>query len=609
MTPLLQTWDNRQFFSGSDDPLIEATVHDVKANIAQLATACAPFANQVDAAAELPESTFADLMAKIRAIHKQHTLIVEQLSNTSTFIQSVFSVDTQDIEASTWLPALQQVDAELQQALKPLDVFLMRAGEDFIQKLVGDPILAELAFSLQHRRQLRDQLLSVAEEQLIAGLAVDGLHSWGNLYDDLAGSLKCQIDGESVGLAKAANLLGHATRSTREAAWRGINQAWTSRQQTVAAILNALNGWRLEETRQRARIRSLHYLDQSCHQNHIERATLDALIDTTYHHRTTGQRALKAMAKVLNQDQLAPWDAMAPAPSLGESNLITFEEAIALIASAFRQLTPAMGDFAVMMAEQGWIDAKPTPNRTTGAYCTQFSKPREPRIFLTFTGTLTNVMTLAHELGHAWHNWVMRDLPLVQTAYPMTLAETASIFAETLVRDALWQRAADPTQKLEIAWQDAQSAGIFLINIPARFEFEKQLVEARKQGFVIAKTLKQMMRASWQIWYEDSLSEYDEMFWASKLHFSMSSLSFYNYPYLFGYLFSLGIYAQRHQHGADFNQLYTSILRDTGGMTAEELVNRYLQQDIRQPEFWQNSLAMVEQLVKRFETLVEELST
>lgn len=203
----------------------------------------------------------------------------------------------------------------------------------------------------------------------------------------------------------------------------------------------------------------------------------------------------------------------------------------------------------------------------------------------------------------------MRDMPRYQTYYSMTLAETASIFAETLVRDALFAQASTPAEQLEIAWADGMAATTFLLNIPARFTFEQQLVEARKQGFVIADRLKQLMRESWQHWYEDSLSSYDEMFWASKLHFSMSYLGFYNYPYLFGYLFSLGIYAQRDQYGDAFCDRYTALLRDTGSMTAEDLVQRHLQQDIRQPEFWQASLSIVEQAVSRLEALSNQMAS
>ncbi|MEL6553095.1 MAG: M3 family oligoendopeptidase [Cyanobacteria bacterium J06621_11] len=606
-------WDNSQFFTSTNDPKIAATVEEVKAAIASLSKECEPFALLAEMAEEVSADNYTDLISKIKSIHSQRTELNQKLGNLSTFIYSALSTDTQDPHASTWKPILQQLSADFSQAMTPLTVFLTRASEVLITNLLDEPTLTEIAFPIHHQRQMKDQLLSVSEEQLITGLATNGLHTWGNLYSELAGTLKCTINEEKMGLAKAANLLSHPNTATREAAWKGIRTAWETQQNAVAAGLNAINGWRLEETQKRASTRTLHYLDKSCHQSRISRKTLDALMETTYQQRQIGQRALSAMAKAIGQQQAHPWDLMAPAPTANakennekENNTeeISFEQAIALIANAFNNLTPEMGDFAIMMAQKGWIDGAPTPNRATGAYCTKFSNPREPRIFMTYEGTMTNVLTLAHELGHAWHNWVMRDLAPMQCRYPMTLAETASIFAETLVREALMAEAKTPAQKLEIAWQDAQSAAVFLLNIPARFEFEKRLVEARKVGAVRPSQMREMMRGSWELWYEDSLSEYDDLFWASKLHFSISSLGFYNYPYLFGYLFSLGIYAQQPVYGDAFNQKYTDLLRDTGTMTAEDVVQHHLQKDLSQPQFWQDSLAIVEKSVAQFEKLV-----
>jgi oligoendopeptidase F len=604
MASLRQTWDNSAFYTDSSDPLIATTIAEVKGAIATLAESCAPFAEYIATAETLPVEQFDERIAQVREIHQQRTEIYKTLGNLRTFISSILSVDSQDADASACKPTLQQLGAEVTQATTALNVFLTRASEDFIQALINDPDLAELRFSIQHSRKLKDQLLSVAEEQLVTGLSVNGLHSWGNLYTELAGTLKCTVDGTEVGLAKAFNLLSSPDRAIRSEAWHGVKSAWEGRAETVAVILNAINGWRLEETKQRGRQRTLHYLDKSCHQSRIDRATLDALMETTYQNRAIGQRALTAMGKVLDINPMAPWDLFAPPPATQDETVFTFEAAIALVANAFRQLTPEMGDFAVMMAEKGWIDAQPTPNRSTGAYCTGFSEPRQPRIFMTFEGSMNNVLTLAHELGHAWHNWVMRDLPRYETYYSMTLAETASIFAETLVRDALLDQARTREEKRAIAWEDGSAAVTFLLNIPARFTFEQKLVEARQQGFVIADNLKGMMRDSWQHWYEDSLASYDEMFWASKLHFSISQLGFYNYPYLFGYLFSLGIYAQRERYGEAFNELYTTLLRDTGTRTAEDLVQQHLQQDIRQPEFWQASLDIVDRAVGQLEALV-----
>ncbi|MEM1368744.1 MAG: M3 family oligoendopeptidase [Cyanobacteria bacterium P01_H01_bin.15] len=602
--PVRLTWDNTHFYTDSRDPRIEKTVDHLKAEISELRIACRPYSEQLYGAATLPKDNYDDLIDAIKVVHQRRVKVIEALRNVSTFIYSQLSVDALDSAANTWQGALQQLGAALDQAMKPLQVFLVRASDAFIETLVVDQVMAEMAFSLRCDRRLQSQLLTVPEEQLIAGLGVTGLHAWGNLYSKLAGTLQCQINDKMMGLAQATNLLSAPDSVTRKVAWQGIQSAWGEHQETVAAILNAINGWRLEETQQRAHTAELHYLDKSCLQSRIERDTLTALMETTYHYRGIGQRAIQAMATASGLEKMGPWDILAPAPAEVEPQTFSFDEAITLVAEAFSEFNPEMGEFAIMTAEKGWIDGEPTTNRSTGAYCTKFISPREPRIFMTFTGTMNNITTLAHELGHAWHNWVMRDMPLMTTAYPMTLAETASIFAETLVSNALLKRADTPAQKLVVRWQDAESAAAFLVNIPARFEFEQRLVEARKHGTVSAAQLRQMMGESWQKWYEDSLSEYDELFWATKLHFSISSLGFYNYPYLFGYLFSLGIYAQRDAYAEQFDALYRSILRSTGSMTAEEVVMHHLQQDIRQPQFWQASLEIVEQAVVEFEELV-----
>ena len=604
---LRQTWDNTAFFSSTHDPKIAEVVERLKADIAEIGSACEPFTALVKTAETIEPPEYDSLINQIRPIHQKRKAVLKQLGNVSTYISTALSTDTQDADAKTWMPILQKLGADLEELMTPFNVFLIRAHESFINELLKDPDLAEIDFLIHHYRKQKDQLLSVLEEQLITALATSGLHTWGNLYTELAGTLKCEINGELMGLAKAANLLSHPESATRQAAWEGVRAAWSAHQSAVAAGLSAINGWRLEETKKRSSQRSLHYLDKSCHQSRISRDTLDALIETTYQHREIGHRALNAMAKVLGQERMNAWDVMAPPPAADGGEKISFDRAIALIAKAFNQLTPEMGDFATMMAEKGWIDGQPTPNRSTGAYCTKFSDPKEPRIFLTYEGTMTNVLTLAHELGHAWHNWVMRDLSAMRSRYPMTLAETASIFAETLVREALTHEAKTPQQRLEISWQDAQEAAIMLLNIPARFDFEKRLVEARKNGALRPAQLCKMMDESWEKWFEKSLAQYDDLFWASKLHFSISSLGFYNYPYLFGYLFSLGIYAQqdRYDSNVQFNQRYTELLRDTGVMTAEDLVQKYLQQDLTQPDFWKGSLTIVEKSVESFETLVQ----
>ncbi|MFQ2155420.1 M3 family oligoendopeptidase [Aeromonas hydrophila] len=523
--------------------------------------------------------------------------------NCQVYGYNRLSRDGRDEAARVLLSRGQQLQASLTQLCKPVTLFWVRAPEEQVRALLQDPELFELAYTIRHDRRQQDQWLSLESEQLIAGLSVDGLQGWGDLYDNLVGRLRPVVEGQPMGLAQADNLLAHPQRARRAAAWHAIQAAWGAEQETVAAILNAINGWRNELTRQRGRERRWDALDVSCHQGHLERVTLETLMTAAGEHKALGRRALRAMACAQQISDFAPWDLYAPAPAAA-SGLISFEQALALVADAFAGFDPEMGAFARMMAANGWIDAAPSEHRRSGAYSTEYADPPEPRVFLTFEGTLDNVITLAHELGHAWHSWLLRELPLEQRDYPKTLAETASLFAEALVRDALLAATDNMEQRRAIAWLDGERAASLLLDVPARFTFERALVAAREEGYVGAGQLRQMMKSAQQQWYGDTLSQYDELFWASKGHFSIAELGFYNYPYLFGYLFSLGLYAQQARAGREFVHAYRELLRDTGRMSAEELVEKHLGVDIREPAFWQESLDYVEEAVARLERLV-----
>jgi oligoendopeptidase F len=189
----------------------------------------------------------------------------------------------------------------------------------------------------------------------------------------------------------------------------------------------------------------------------------------------------------------------------------------------------------------------------------------------------------------------------------MSLAETASTFGETLVRDALFANAATPQTRLAIAWEELAALVAFVLNIPTRFAFEKRFYEAREERPLRAAEFKDMMSEAWREWYGDTLAEPDPMFWASKLHFYISGISFYNFPYLFGYLFSMGIYHRRATMGDAFFPSYRTLLMDTGRMTAEDLARKHLDVALDKPEFWRTTLDSMKARVDVFEGLLDEV--
>lgn len=532
----------------------------------------------------------------------------------ANFASCYASVDATNAEAKSLLGKMTRIFSELSQAFSPFDLTLTHADEEFILRVLDheNPDISGQAFSILNSRKLADTRLSNAEEQLLAAMSVDGKSAWGNLYDNLTGSLKVKLEyadgkSEELGFSQAASILYGSEFERQEAAWRGVQDAMQTHQESFAAILNALAGWRLTENKKRSTKREVHFLEPSLHGSRIQAETLNAMMTVAKDSRAIGQKAGLLMAKVHGLDEMKPWNHLAAMPALsGEAKVYDFDEAIDVICEAFETVNPEMSEFVRLMVQNGWIDAAPNASKRLGAYCTKLPATRTPLVFMTWSGSRSDLMTLAHELGHAFHNWVIRDLPLCQTYYPMTLAETASIFAENIVRDHLISKAESVDEKLEMLWEELSSALALMINIPVRYEFEKSFYERRQDGEFTADEFCELMSETWKEWYGDVMSEPDPYFWASKLHFSIDSVSFYNYPYLFGFLFSKGIYAQRETKGEAFYTDYINLLRDTGCMMAEDVVEKHLSMDLTQPTFWQQSVELVREKVDEFERLLAQ---
>ena len=536
------------------------------------------------------------------------------LSTINTFANCHASVDATHTEAKALLGRVAKLNSEMSQAFSPYEDTLIHAESEFINAVLehDSADVAGQGFAIESSRKLASSRLSVAEEQLLAAMKVDGRDAWGRLYDNLTGSLKLslKLDGEdeALGFSQAASLLYGSEFDKQEPAWRAVQGAMKTHQESFASILNALAGWRLTENKKRSKISDVHFLDPSLHGSRIVPETLDTMMSVAKANREVGQKAGLLMARVHGLDEMKPWNHLAAMPPLGdsESKVYPFDEAIEVIKTAFAEVNPEMADFVALMVENGWIDAAPAANKRLGAYCTKFAATRTPLVFMTWNGSRSDLMTLAHELGHAFHNWVMKDMPLCQTRYPMTLAETASIFAENIVRDHLLKQAQTRNEKLEMLWEELSSSLALMVNIPVRFEFEKAFYEQREKGELTAQQLCDLMETTWKEWYGEAMTEADPYFWASKLHFSISQVSFYNYPYLFGYLFSKGVYAQRDAKGEQFYGDYVSLLRDTGSMMAEEVVQKHLGMDLTQVDFWQQSIDMVKVQIDEFERLLDQ---
>ncbi len=271
----------------------------------------------------------------------------------------------------------------------------------------------------------------------------------------------------------------------------------------------------------------------------------------------------------------------------------------------FHRFSPKMADFAVKAFENGWIEAEDRPGKRPGGFCTSFPIHKETRIFMTYAGTASNVSTLAHELGHGYHQHVMNDLPALAQEYAMNVAETASTFAEMVVSDAAVKAAETEETRLTLLEDKIQRSVAFYMNIHARFLFETAFYEERRKGLVGMDRLNELMLSAQKTAFRDALDQYHPHFWASKLHFYITEVPFYNFPYTFGYMFSTGLYAEALRRGAAFEDQYVALLRDTGRMTVEELAHKHLGVDLRKPDFWQQAMDLSVADVQEFLRLTE----
>ena len=592
------SWDIESEYTGFDDPNIsadEGKVHQLINSIEKVSSSLL----QDGVPVESPEQ-----MGNAQEILTLKNQVLTLLGNLRTWANCLVSVDGTNQPAKTMLGAMQSLGARLGVAMQPWQRWVQFVSEDTFRQFLQSQEASEESFKLNRTRMLKEYTLSLEAEKILKTMEINGPVSWGNLYDNLSGTIAVPLEevGE-LGLAQAMSLLESPEREKRQKAWEGVNEAWGAHEDAVAAGINNIAGWRLDEYNLRSTKKKMDYLDSPLHSACITKKTLETMLSTVKKQSHIARDVLKTQAKCLGLDSLGPWDLFAPPPPQRgvDHRPWPFEKAMEVIRSAFASIHPDMGEFVDIMNKNKWIEGTATKTKRPGAYCTRFAKSRTPRVYMTYNGGIKDVITLAHELGHAFHGWVMRELPLCKTWYPMTLAETASIFAQTVVHEALQEQCTSKAELLPVLWADAREAEAFLLNIPARFDFENSFYSKRKKGPLPAAELKELMEESWQTHYKDTLSQMNPMFWASKLHFHIAGLSFYNFPYTFGYLFSLGVYSQRDKLGADFYNKYVDLLRETGSMTAEELALKHLDAHLEDEAFWLNSIKMIESKVKQFQ--------
>jgi len=522
-----------------------------------------------------------------------------------SYAYSAYSVDTTSEAA---IAALNQVtEAGVPMASEAVEFrnALADLGPDLDALIADHPTLQAYGAVLRDERDLQARQLTAAEETLAADLSRSGADAWSRLQETISAGLDepwQDEDGREVRktVVELRAMAFHRDRAIRRRAWEQELAAWQRVETPLAFSINGVKGATHTLNSRRGWESTM---DRSLRQNRLSRPALDALIATMRESLPTFRRYLSAKARALGLPQLSFYDIFAP---VGEDAVSwSYETAMQFISDRIAEFDPEQAEFIRHAQQRQWIDAEPRAGKVGGAYCIDYPTTGESRILANFDGTYDGMSTLAHELGHAWHSHQLRDLPAMQRHYPMTLAETASIFSETLVFYSALEQAEGQNERY-ILEQFLQGSTQVIVDILSRFIFERDLMERRAQGEVSAADLNSMMLAAQKETYGTALhpEELHPYMWAVKGHYYRPELAFYNFPYAFGQLFGLGLYDQYATAPEGFSVRYRRLLRETGRTDAVS-VTAAVGVDIESPAFWRGAMGRIEALVDRFVSAVE----
>ncbi len=521
------------------------------------------------------------------------------------YIYCNYSVDTKNTRTLAELSSIEEDALPLKDAqvrfrneLRPLRGKLGKLAK-------GSKTIDRFRFFLEEEAELADKQMTVAEENLASDLQRAGADAWGRLQGTISSNLSWPWEGdEKKTVVELRSLAMDPDRTVRKRAFDKELEAWRSMEIPLAAALNGVKGFTVILDRRR---KYESPLDHAARQARISRATLDAQISTMEHNLGIFRGYLKQKARLIGGKKLAFYDLFAP---VGEaSRKWSFTNAREFIVRQFNTFSPELGDFAERAFGEQWIDAEPREGKVGGAFCAPMPKAGESRILANFDGSFDGLFTLAHELGHGYHGYVLKGLPYIQQDYPMTLAETASIFCETIVFNRAVTEGSDD-DRLAVLELFLQSATQVIVDILSRYKFEQAVFERRERSELSPEELCELMTQAQLDTYGDGLDRkaLHPYMWAVKSHYYSANLSFYNFPYAFGQLFGLGLYATYREDEQSFPAKYRQLLGMTGRATANE-VTKSVGFDIEDPLFWQSGIDVIAARAKEFASLVEERTT
>lgn len=525
--------------------------------------------------------------------------IADELLSVGNLIEDyanlVYAVDTKN---TTALKLMDKVESYVPE-ITVIEVGLMKwlKGIDNLDALfIENNALKTYEFEIRTAYRNADHLLSDAEEALLAEMKNTGSNAWSKLQDASIASLTVDYEGEQLPITVIRNYAYSSDSEKRKKAYEAELKSYEKIENVSAACLNAIKGEVITVAKKRGFSSPL---EMTLINSRMDRAILDAMMEAITEYLPVFRKYLRKKAEMLGHKNGLPfYDLFAP---VGTVDLTyTYEEARDFVVENFSTFSKKLGAFANNAFEQAWIDSEPREGKVSGAFCCNLHGIKESRIMSNFSGSFNDVTTLAHELGHGYHGDCLKNEAYANSHYPMPIAETASIFCETIVTNAAL-KTATKEQALVILEQSIMSSTQVIVDIYSRYLFETALFEARKEGSLSVDELKKMMIDAQKQAYGDGLDpDYlHPNMWTCKPHYYYANSNFYNFPYAFGLMFSMGLYSIYLKTGEDFVPKYDELLKATGCNSIKDVL-KIMDVDAHSPEFFKGSLALIEKDIEKF---------
>ena len=537
---------------------------------------------------------------KLEGYVERFSVLADLITKIGSFIELCISVKTKDDEALKYSDILEKKLTKIVEAETKLNKWISS-----IENI--DEVIKDYEFILKEVVEKSKYLLTDREEAIIANMQNTGSNAWGKLKDNLISTHKVEIneDGKikEYPLTVVLNMAYDKDEKVRKRAYEAEIASYTKIEEGVAAALNGIKGEVLTICEFRGYKSPL---EQTLINSRMDEESLNVMLEAMKESMPKFREYLKRKAEILGHKNGLPfYDMYAP---IVESDMeFDYEKGKKFVVDKFRTFSDNLANFAQKAMNNNWIDVMPKEGKVGGAFCAGIHYLGESRILLNYGNSFSDVVTMAHELGHGFHGECLKDESVLNTEYPMPIAETASTFCETIVKKAAIKEA-DKITALAILESEISDCNQVIVDIYSRFLFEKSLFEARKESALTVDQIKKLMLDAQREAYGDGLDpEYLHPYmWTWKPHYYYANSNFYNFPYAFGLLFAKGLYAEYLKKGSEFSSEYENLLSITGKHNIAD-ITKEVGIDIHNKEFWKSSLRTIEEDIDKFMELSKEL--